>query len=366
MSKIQLPSTLPIASIIIVNYNGRRLLQTCLESLQKLNYPREKVDVILVDNVSTDGSVEFVREKFPFVRVVEMDKNYGQMPAINRCVKYAKGDAIVVLDNDTVVNENWLLELVKVAYSDEKIGICGSKVLYMDAPNIIQFAGGYLHILGGALSQHYSEEDNLHQTISPTGYVIGCSMLIKKDVFLLLEGFDDDYYMYGEEGDLCWRAWIYGYSVMYNPNSIVYHVGGASRKDKLVKGMDYELKRGYLEARLISETIMFNGNKNANFTLLKNLDARNVPSALFSSFGYMIAQLFILLIDKKGKATGLLIKSYWWSIANFGLIWKKRLKIQRERSVSDDVLIRNDVLLPPSRILRIVLRYVKTLGARNS
>ena len=120
---------------------------------------------MVVDNASTDGSSQFIKENFPWVRVIEMKKNYGQMPAINISVQFSKGDAIVVLDNDTVVDKNWLSQLVKVAYSDDRIGICGSKVLYMDSPNTIQFAGGYLHTLGGAIST-YGNENNFHQIAS--------------------------------------------------------------------------------------------------------------------------------------------------------------------------------------------------------
>ena len=244
---------------------------------------------------------------------------------------------------------------IKVAYSDEKIGICGNKVLYMDAPNIIQFAGGYLHTLGGAISTYYRSENNFRQSTSSTGYVIGCSLLIKKNVFNLLEGFDEDYYMYGEEGDLCWRAWLYGYYVMYCPDSIIYHVAGARRKDKLVKSKDYELKRGFLDARAISETMLFHGNKNAIFTLVKNLEANALPSAFVFSSVLIIAQIGILLKDKKPKFIVLLVKSCWWPIVNFKLIWRKRLKIQSERKISDDFLFKKDVLLPIKRLIMFTL-----------
>jgi len=351
----QIPNNLPMISIIIVNYNGKKLLPPCLRSLWKLNYPKEKFEVLLVDNVSTDGSVEFVRENFPWVRTIEMDKNYGQMPAINRSFQYAKGDAIVVLDNDTVVDENWLSELVRVAYFNESAGICGSKVIFMDAPNIIQYAGGYLHTLGGVLSPYYAQENKLHQTAGPTGYVIGCSMLIKKDVFALIEGFDDDYSMYGEEGDLCWRTWLYGYSVMYNPDSIVYHIGGASRRDKLVEGGEYEFERGYLGARLVSETNIYHGNKNAIFTILKNLELKNIPSALLFSFIYMLVQSLFLLKDKQGKFVLLLVKAHWWPIVNLRTIWKKRVKVQRKRKISDHVLFKRNLMLPIHRLLKFIL-----------
>jgi len=354
----QLPD-LPLVSIIIVNYNGIRFMHRCLSSLQKLAYPKEKFEVLLVDNASTDGSVEFVRSKYSWVRIIEMGKNFGLTSAINKTVRRTKGEAMIILNNDTVVDENWLSELVAAAYSNEKVGICGSKVLFMDAPNIIQFAGGYLHTLGGVLSPYYAQENKLDQAVGPSGYVIGCSMLMKKDVFNLVDGFDDDYFMYGEEGDLCWRTWLCGYSVMYNPNSIVYHIGAASRKDKLVTGREYEFERGYLGARLLSETNIYHGNKNAITTLLKNLELKNIPSALLFSFIYMIVQAFILLKDKQGKFVLLLVRAHWWPTANLRAIWQKRLKIQKKRQVSDEVLFEKSIMLTLSHLLKSILLSLK-------
>lgn len=344
-----------MVSIIIVNYNGKNLLPSCLKSLWKLNYPKEKFEVLLVDNASTDGSIEFVRENFKWIRIVEMDRNYGLMPAVNRSVPYSKGDAIVLLNTDTVVDENWLFKLVTTAYSSKKVGISGSKVLFMDKPNIIQFAGGYLNSLGGALSPYYAQENKLHQTEGPSGYIIGCSLLIKKNIFNLIEGFDENFFMYGEESDVCWRTWLYGYSVMYNPASIVYHIGAASRKDALVTGAEYEFKRGYLGARLNSETNIYHGNKNALITILKNLEFKNIPSALLFSFIYMLVQSIILLRDKQGKFVLLLIRAHWWPITNLRMIWKKRLKIQKKRKVSDDALFKRNIILPLSKLLKFVL-----------
>lgn len=357
----QLPNNLPFVSILIVNYNGKNFLSPCFTSLQKLNYPQEKLEVLLVDNNSTDGSVEFVRKKFPWVRIIEMDRNYGLMPAINRSVQYTKGDVFVILNNDTVVDENWLAELVRGAYSNEKVGICGSKVLFADRPSIIQFAGGYLHTLGGVLSPYYAQENRLYQTVGSTGYVIGCSMLIKKDVFDLIEGFDDDYFMYGEEGDLCWRTWLYGYSVMYNPDSIIYHVSGGSRKDKLVTGGEYEIKRGYLGARLVSETNVYHGNKNAVFTMLKNLEIKNIPPALIFSFFYVLVQSFFLLKNRQGKFVLLLAKALWWPIVNLRSIWKKRVKVQGKRIISDDVLFKRNLMLPLRQLLKFILSSQRTI-----
>lgn len=349
-------SNLPTVSIIILNFNGKPFLGQCLSSVLKINYPTHLYEVLLVDNGSKDGSQQYVKENFSSVRFLSLDKNYGFSGGNNKGAQVAKGDVLVFLNNDVKVDRDWLLELVKVACSEDKIGICGSKVLYMDAPSIIQFAGGYLHTLGGSVSINYRKENNLFQAVSSSGYVVGCSLLIKKSVFDLLEGFDEDYYMYGEESDLCWRAWIYGYSVMYNPDSIVYHVGGASRKDKLFTGKDFELKRGYLDARAVSETSLFHGNKNAIFTMLKNLEAKDLFKAFLFSFVLMFVQSVNLMIDGKTKWVLLVIRSYLWPIRNFSLIYRKRLRVQKERKISDATLFDKNVIIPMNRLINLAIQ----------
>ena len=350
---------LPTVSIIIVNFNGKAFLKKCLNSLSQLNYPSHRYEVILVDNGSKDGSTQYIRENFTNVRVLALSRNFGFCGGNNRGAEVALGQSLVFLNNDVEVDKNWLRELVKVAYSSDSIGICGSKVFYMDAPGIIQFAGGYLHTLGGAVSMNYGRESTLCQTVSTTGYVIGCSLLIKKNVFNLIGGFDEDYYMYGEEGDLCWRAWIFGYAVMYNPQSFLYHVGGASRKDKLVKGKDFELKRGFFDARAVSQTSLYHGNKNAIFTFLKNLEAKYVPSAYIFSLVLMLSQFANLLIDKKMMAIPLVVKSWWWPISNFRLIYQKRVKIQSLRRISDKTLLKNNILIPVSSLIALSFESMK-------
>ena len=114
------PASMPFVSIVIVNYNcSKNYLSTCLRSLEQINYPKESFEVLIVDNSSTDDSVDFIRKKFPWVRIYILDRNYGQMPAVNRGATIAKGEAILVLDADTRVTKNWIPELaIRVSESN--------------------------------------------------------------------------------------------------------------------------------------------------------------------------------------------------------------------------------------------------------
>ena len=123
-------STKPFVSIIVLNYNGKGYLKSCFSSLQLINYPRSKYEVVLVDNGSKDGSVEYVQKEFPWVRIVLLNQNFGFGGGNNKGVKFVKGEYIAFLNNDTQVTEDWLLELVQASI-DFSVPICSSKTLFM-------------------------------------------------------------------------------------------------------------------------------------------------------------------------------------------------------------------------------------------
>jgi len=229
---VLVPEKYPFCSILIANFNGKHHLTDCLTSLMKLKYPKDKIEIIIIDNGSTDSSVEFVKNNFPKATILQLNKNYGFAESNNKGIKIAKGDFIIILDNDTKVDEKWLIELVKVALSDKKIGICGSKVLDFNNPQIIQYSGGYLDILGSPYHRGLGELDKKkYDKIEEVFYAFGCSMLIKKEILSQLEYFfDPSYFAYFEETDLCWRIKYLGYKVVYVPTSIVLHKSGATSK----------------------------------------------------------------------------------------------------------------------------------------
>ncbi len=123
--------SLPFVSVIVVNYNGKHFLSACLASLRRENYPFERFEAVLVDNASVDGSVELVREQFPWVKVICNEANLGFGRANNVAIRQTSGDYVALLNNDAVATEDWLRELVRVAERDLRIGICTSKILFL-------------------------------------------------------------------------------------------------------------------------------------------------------------------------------------------------------------------------------------------
>jgi GT2 family glycosyltransferase len=339
---------LPLVSIVILNYNGRAFLDACLSSVSQINYPSSSYEIILVDNASTDGSVDYARNNFPLIRILELEQNYGFTEGNNKGAELACGDFIVFLNNDTVVDKNWLNELIKVSLVDSKIGICGSKIKSMKDHNLTLYNGLHLHVLGGVVPGSFSTQKNeFGEEFNIVGSVQGASFLVRKDVFEILDGFDKDYFLYSDEVDICYRAWIKGYYVAYAPGSIVYHYGGGTA------GTLNDSRSGVLHERLKSSFRVYYGNRNSIINILKNLQMRNVFFGIIFSFSHILLQLFILLKYNNPELIKLLILSCTWPLKNLQTIWKKRLIVQAGRRVNDQELVKKKVLLSITSLLKL-------------
>jgi len=226
----------PKVSIIILNWNGFEDTIECLESLKKIAYPN--YEVIIVDNASSSDDARILKEKYGnYIHMIANDQNYGFPEGCNIGMRYALGegtDYLLLLNNDTVVDPQFLTELVKVAEGNPSIGILGSKVYYYYHPNSIQSAGGkirwwlgYIELYGKVYSG--VEDVGQYDEIAERDFVFGTSFLIKKAVIDRIS-FMDPYFFCGiEEYDYCTQAKRAGFKVVYVPQSKVWHKGGTSR-----------------------------------------------------------------------------------------------------------------------------------------
>jgi GT2 family glycosyltransferase len=222
-------------SVLILSWNGETYLPDCLNAVMAQSHaPHE---VILVDNASTDGSVELVAANFPQVRIICNDEHLGFAGGMNVGLKEATGDIAVLLNQDTVVREDWLAELVKAVEADEHIGIAGCKILYTDGQTI-QHAGGYLEYpLGLAHHYGYGELDQGQwDQQREVEYVTGTAMAIRLEVLERIGYLDDDFFpAYFEDADLCLRARQAGYKVVYVPTAALLHHESASTETETVE-----------------------------------------------------------------------------------------------------------------------------------
>ncbi len=316
--------TEPSVSIVIVNFNGVKHLDDCLRSIQEIAY--ENYETILVDNASSDNSIEYVKNNFPFVRIVPLDKNYGFAEGSNIGACNAKGEFIVFLNNDTMVKKQWLTELVKGVTRDDSIATCGSKMFFYGG-NVINHAGAALTFLGNGYDIGFGQKDSADFDIEKAvGSTCGGSMIIRKKIFDQLGGFDPDHFACAEDVDLCYRAWIYGFKNVYVPASIVYHKYGGTL------GKRQSAWRVYV------------CQKNRLVNMLKNFETPNVLKGFFISRPYDSFRFVFFLYRKEMKIAFSLVKAYIDVFRSLDRILQKRKIIQENRKVSDSALVRMGVL----------------------
>ena len=219
----------PKVTIIILNWNGKEDTIECLESLKHITYPN--YEILLVDNGSTDGSVECFRERYPGMEIIENEDNLGFAEGNNVGIRKAMNegaDYVLLLNNDTVVDPEFLGELVKVAEGDERIGIVGPKIYYYDykgRKDVIWFAGGVINRWTRA-SIHEGENKPDSQNYSrpkEIDYVTGCAILIKKDLISNIGMLEPAFFTYYEDVEICFRARMHGWKINYIPSSRVWH-----------------------------------------------------------------------------------------------------------------------------------------------
>lgn len=223
----------PKVSIIILNWNGLKDTIECLESLKKITYPN--YEVIVVDNGSKINEGEILKEKFGnYICVIRNKKNLGfaegNNVAIKKVLKENKSKYIMFLNNDTIVDKNFLSELVFKAEKDPRFGIVGPEIHYYDLPQNIHSRGGTIslfwgwHFVGGTFHKYPYKNDEKFVL----QYFSGCAFLIRCNILKKIGEFDRDYFYYTEDVDLGYRVYKAGYKIVCNPKSKIYHKEGRS------------------------------------------------------------------------------------------------------------------------------------------
>jgi len=245
-------------SIIIVTWNALDHLQKYLPSVASCNYP--DFEIIIANNASNDGTVQWISENFPQCKIITYDRNYGYAAGNNRAVKYASGDILVFLNNDVETDQDWLHGLNEV-FHHEDVGIAQPKMLSVQKPDYFEYAGaagGYIDWMGypfcrGRIIDNTEKDDGQYNNESDIFWASGAAFAIRKKLFQKTGGFDENFEFHMEEIDLCWRCLKLGIKIKYVPKSIVYHLGGGS----LAHGSPRKIFYNY---------------RNSLLMLLKNLD----------------------------------------------------------------------------------------------
>jgi len=221
-------------AIVILNYNGKRFLERFLADV--LSKSCHLADLIVADNASTDGSMEYIRENFPEIQCITFSKNYGFAGGYNKALRNLEYRYYLLLNSDIEVSEGWLEPLYELMESDPAIAACQPKLLSFADKAYFEYAGaagGFIDAFGypfcrGRVFQHIEPDQGQYDDIIEVFWASGACMLVRSAVFHQLNGLDDSFFAHMEEIDFCWRAKIKGYKIMYCPQSKVYHIGGGT------------------------------------------------------------------------------------------------------------------------------------------
>tara|TARA_B100001079_G_scaffold83627_1_gene71893 strand:- start:309 stop:1322 length:1014 start_codon:yes stop_codon:yes gene_type:complete len=231
-----------MVSIIIPNYNGGDLLYNCIDSIYK-NISIKDFEIIVVDNGSTDNSINRVKSNFQNVEIISSNSNLGYSGGCNLGATHASGKYLLFLNNDTEHSNEWIEKLVYFLDSNSKIAAVQPKILNIHNKKLFDYAGGAggfidkfcFPFVQGRIFHTLEEDHNQYNNPSRIFWASGAAFMIRSNIFKTLEGFDKVYFAYMEEIDLCWRAQAMGYKIYSVPDSFVYHYGKQTIKENTIK-----------------------------------------------------------------------------------------------------------------------------------
>ncbi|MEH2282945.1 MAG: glycosyltransferase family 2 protein [Nostoc sp.] len=240
-------------SVILVNYNGADILPNCLNSLEEF-LPKDNCEIILVDNNSQDNSICIVDDKFSNIKLIKLPENVGFGAGNNAGAKLATGEFLFLLNTDTVLISNILPHLIELMQADPQVGIIGPKLLNPDDSLQISFSpeiGIKGEFKAKKMHKNAQNKNNLNiieqafQEIKEVDIVVGAAFFIRADLFNFLGGFDEKFFLYFEESDLCQRVRNEGYKIIYTPHVSLIHIRGHSVK-KIFNKMSVEYRRSQI------------------------------------------------------------------------------------------------------------------------
>ena len=233
----------PLVSVIVLNYNAGELLLNCIESIKKSSY--KNLEIIVVDNISTDKSQKTCKEKHPDIKLIQNNENFGYCEGNNIGIREAKGDYIIILNPDTIVESNWIEELIS-AYNKFGEGLYQPKHLSLNEKTIYMSAGNMLNIFGfGYAREKGNKDQNQLNEIEEIGYASGTCLFTSSNVLKKVGLFDPFIFLYHDDLDLGWRASQLGIKSYYVPTSLIYHAESYSLKWNAEKFYWLERNRKY-------------------------------------------------------------------------------------------------------------------------
>jgi len=321
---------LPLISVVILNWNGREVVERCLQSLEGQTY--QPLEIIVVDNASTDDSVKLVREKFLNVKLILNERNLGFGGGNNVGIRASQGKYIMMLNNDTRLDPKCIEELKGSLEKEERYGACASKILLEYEDNLIDAAGIVVCPDGLSIGRGRLEKGDQYDEETEVFFASDCACLYRREMLEEIGLYDEDFFAYADETDMGWRAQLARWKCIYNPKAVVYHFHSASAGT-------YSPFKAYLVER------------NRIWVAIKSFPMSLLIFGQFYTFWRYLLQAYGAFTGKgaAGRFTSdfskielvkILIKVYLSLWKQLPLMLRKRREIQKKKRISNQEIFR--------------------------
>jgi hypothetical protein len=313
-------------AIIIPHHNGQKFLKDCLFSLTKTNY--DNYQIYLLDNASTDGSPEWAKKNYSKIKIIHSDKNLGYAGGCNLGIKSTKEEYIVLLNNDTIVDKNWLNHLIIVMGSEKDVAAAQPKTLWMKNHTMFDYsagAGGLLDVYGfpfcrGRIFDTIEKDKGQYDNSKPDIFwASGTALIYRRKALDQVGLLDEDFFMHMEEIDLAWRLHLNGWRIVSVPKSVIYHLSGGS------------LPAGNYQK-------MYLNHRNSQIMLLKNYSLINLIRYYPLRIVLEISAFLEAVNLKSWLWAKAIVNAWFWIMKNLFYILRKRKDVQKLRRVPDSVI----------------------------
>jgi GT2 family glycosyltransferase len=312
-------------AVVILNYNGEKLLQQFLPSIIQHS---SSAEIIVADNHSTDQSVQFIQQSFPKIRLIQLDNNYGFCGGYNRALLQVDADYVVLLNSDIEVTSGWLIPMIDLLDNDPIIAAVQPKVLSYHYKNKFEHAGaagGFIDALGypfcrGRVFDYVEEDNGQYNDEREVFWATGACLMIRTAVFKKFGGFDEDFFAHMEEIDLCWKLHRAGQKIFYCGKSTIYHVGAGT--------LDYNNPRK-----------IYLNFKNGLSVLLKHLDTGELLYKLPIRIALDWIAAFKFLLQGESKGFAAVIRAHHDFLFYFNRDVRKRNAIRKAYPSYTDAMI---------------------------
>ncbi len=316
-----------LISIIVLNYNAGELLLNCINSLKKSTY--QNIEILVVDNISSDDSHTKCKKQFPDIKLIQNKKNLGYCGGNNVGIKEAKGEFIVILNPDTIVEENWLDEMFN-AFNEFGDGLYQPKIISLNESDIIQSTGNMIHAFGFGFARDKGKKIiEKKEEIEKIGYASGTCLFTTKKVLEKVGLLDEFLFLYHDDLDLGWRAAQIGINSYYVPKSKIFHAESYSLKWSAKKFYWLERNRKYC---------------------LKTHYSKDTYKKM--SFSLMLVDLFVWIFYISKGFLNAKIRAELDILKNKKIIENKYLELEKKKIIPDKELIKTfpDEIFVPTNV----------------